>query len=79
MLAAAVRRWTNVAARETVTAACPRLADRFGKERVEDHLVFSSRHAHNVTEPYLNGAPTENALADTLGLPAGAGHLPTVL
>jgi pimeloyl-ACP methyl ester carboxylesterase len=63
-----VRRWTNVAAEgDLATAACPRLADAFG-DRVEDHLVFNGRHAHDA-EPYLNSLPTGRALADALGLP----------
>ncbi|UDY36533.1 hypothetical protein [Dermatobacter hominis] len=64
---AAVKRWTNVAAEgDLATAACPRLAEAFG-DRVEDHLVFNGRHAHNA-EPYLNSVPTGAALADALGL-----------
>jgi hypothetical protein len=64
---AGVARWTNVAAEgDLATAACPRLAEAFG-DRVEDHLVFNGRHAHNA-EPYLNSAPTGAALADALGL-----------
>lgn len=62
-----VKRWTNVAAEgDLATAACPRLAEAFG-DRVEDHLVFNGRHAHNA-EPYLNSVPTGAALADALGL-----------
>lgn len=65
---AAVRRWTNVAAEgDLATKACPRLSERFG-DRVEDHLVYNGRHAHDV-EPYLNSAPTGVALAEALGLP----------
>ena len=64
----AVRRWTNVAAEgDLATAGCPQLAERFG-DRVEDHLVYNGRHAHDV-EPYLNSTPTGAALADALGLP----------
>ena len=64
---AGVKRWTNVAAEgDLATAACPRLSEAFG-ERVEDHLVFNGRHAHNA-EPYLNSLPTGAALADALGL-----------
>lgn len=67
---AAVRRWTNVAAEgDLATAACPRLSAVFG-DRVEDHLVYNGRHAHDV-EPYLNSAPTGAALADALGLIRG--------
>ena len=61
------KRWTNAAAEgDLATAACPRLAEAFG-DRVEDHLVFNGRHAHNA-EPYLNSVPTGAALADALGL-----------
>ncbi len=63
----AVRRWTNVAAEgDLATAACPRLAERFG-DRVQDHFVYNGRHAHDV-EPYLNSPSTGAALADALGL-----------
>lgn len=66
-----VKRWTNVAAEgDLATAGCPQLASAFG-DRVEDHLVYNGRHAHNA-EPYLNSRPVGEALADALGLPRRA-------
>lgn len=63
-----VRRWTNVAAEgDLATAGCPQLAAAFGP-RVEDHLVYNGRHAHNA-EPYLNSRAVGEALADALSLP----------
>jgi predicted alpha/beta hydrolase family esterase len=58
-----IQRWVNVRAVGDKAAAVP-VAERFG-ERVEDVLVDNGHRAH-APEPYLNSAPTGEAIAAAL-------------
>jgi hypothetical protein len=58
-----IQRWVNVRAIGDKAAAVA-VAERFG-DRVEDVMVDNGHRAH-APEPYLNAAPTGEAIASAL-------------